>query len=434
MNAAKRITDLFGIYYGWIIVIVAMVSMAFWYGVRSTFSIFYVALLEEFSWSRAESAGVQSMALITYTVMSPIVGGLIDRYGPRRVIVPGVLVLGLGLISCSFMKSLAQFYFLYGIVAGVGVSCIAIVAFSAILAHWFEKKRGLASGLAVSGMGMGTFILVPASQYFINLWGWRLTFVTLGGLILIILLPLNAIFLRHKPEDLGLLPDGDLSSKPRGSENEEASETAPRLREEWTLKSASKTVSFWALVLFPFLAFSGMFIVHVHNVKYLVDHGIDKMTAAYVYAMIGAISVIFRIFWGWISDRIGREFTYFMGILCASLGIFALILIDKTGENLFVYPFFILFGMGWGVTAPIFMAAAADLFKGRIFGLIYGILEGGIGVAGAIGAWVAGYIFDKTHSYHWAFVLAIIVVLASGILCWFAAPRKSHPGRNPLPQ
>ncbi|MBW2029740.1 MAG: MFS transporter [Deltaproteobacteria bacterium] len=430
MSAGKRIADFLGVYYGWIIVIVAMISMAFWYGVRSSFSVFYVALLEEFPWSRGESAGVQSLALITYTVMSPIVGGLIDRYGPRRVIVPGVFVLGLGLILCSFMKTLTQFYILYGIVAGAGISCIAIVAFSAILAHWFEEKRGLASGLAVSGMGLGTFILVPSSQYFINLWGWRFTFVILGGLVLIILLPLNGIFLRHKPGELGLYPDGSPGPGPGVGKDRDAPEAQETMDREWTLKKASKTLSFWALLAFPFLAFIGTFIIHVHNVKFLVDQGIDKMTAAFVYAMIGVISSVFRIIWGGLSDRIGREFTYFMGIMCACLGIFSLILIEMSGERLFVYPFFIFFGMGWGVTAPIFMSAAADLFKGRIFGLIYGIVEGGIGVAGALGAWIAGFIFDKTQSYHWAFVLAIVVILASGILCWFAAPRKFHPGRK----
>ncbi len=197
-----------GIYYGWIIVAVGLVSMAFWTGIRSSFSIFYVALLEDFPWSRGESAGVQSLALISYTILAPLVGGLIDRFGPRRVIVPGILVLSSGLILCGSIETLTQFYIFYGVVAGAGITCIAIVSYSAILAHWFEKKRGLASGIAVSGMGLGTFLLVPLSQHFISLWGFRLSFVLLGILVLIVLLPLNGIFLRHKPQELGLYPDG----------------------------------------------------------------------------------------------------------------------------------------------------------------------------------------------------------------------------------
>jgi MFS family permease len=102
------------VYYGWIIVAVALVSMAFWLGIRTSFSIFYVALLEDFSWTRAGSAGVQSIALITYTLLAPLVGGLIDRFGPRRVVVPGILILAFGLMLCSSIKTLNQFYLYYG--------------------------------------------------------------------------------------------------------------------------------------------------------------------------------------------------------------------------------------------------------------------------------------------------------------------------------
>lgn len=179
----KRIPGLSNLYYGWIIVAVALVSMAFWPGIRSSFSVFYVALLEEFPWNLGSSAGVQSMALVTYTLLAPLGGGLIDRFGPRRVVVQGILVLVLGLVLCSTIKTLAQFYVLYGVIMGAGITCIGIITYSAILAHWFEKKRGLASGFAVSGMGLGTFLLVPFSQSLISMWGWRVTFIATGALV-----------------------------------------------------------------------------------------------------------------------------------------------------------------------------------------------------------------------------------------------------------
>jgi len=421
-----------GIYYGWIIVAVGLVSMAFWTGIRSSFSVFYVALLEEFPWNRGESAGVQSLALLSYTVLAPLVGGLIDRFGPRRVIVPGVLILSLGLILCSSIENLIQFYIFYGLIAGAGITCIAIVSYSAILAHWFEKERGLASGIAVSGMGLGTFLLVPLSQYLISLWGFRTTFVFSGVLVLIVLLPLNGIFLRHKPQELGLHPDileASVPSEkgppaPRLDRRQGTEKSISLMTPDWTLKKAVRTGRFWLLVLFPFLAFLGLFIIHVHNVKFLVDQGVDKMTAAYIYAMIGVVSSVFRIFWGWLSDRIWRETTYTFGMLCICFGISSLLLMEITGLKTLTYPFFIFFGMGWGATAPLFMAIAADLFKGKGFGLIYGIVEGGIGVAGALGAWIAGFLFDKTQSYQSAFLLAIFAVLLSGVLAWLAAPRK----------
>jgi OFA family oxalate/formate antiporter-like MFS transporter len=148
------------------------------------------------------------------------------------------------------------------------------------------------------------------------------------------------------------------------------------------------------------------------------------MTAAFVFAMVGVVSSIFRIFWGWLSDRIGREITYTMGIICGCLGVGSLIFLEASGLKWFAYLFLIFFGMGWGVTAPMFMAVAADLFRGRVFGLIYGFVEAGIGIAGAFGAWVAGYIFDKTHSYQPAFVLTVVVFVLSCFFIWLAAPRK----------
>jgi MFS family permease len=186
MSISKGGTHRPGFYYGWIIVAVALVSMAFWLGIRSSFSVFYGALLDDFHWSRAGSAGVQSMALITYTFLAPLVGTLIDRFGPRRVVISGILIFAFGLMLCSSIKTLNQFYLLYGVVTGSGITCIGIITYSAILAHWFEKKRGLASGIAVSGMGLGTFLLVPLSQSFISMVGWQMTFIITGALVLII--------------------------------------------------------------------------------------------------------------------------------------------------------------------------------------------------------------------------------------------------------
>jgi len=409
------------LYFGWVVVGAALASMAFWLGIRTSFSVFYVALLEEFPWERGDSAGVQSTALLTYTFLAPLVGGMIDRFGPRRVILPGILVLSVGLVLCATIQSLTQFFIYYGVVMGAGISCIGIVSYSAILAHWFEKKRGLASGIAVSGMGLGTFVLVPLSQQLISTWGWRATFVVTGILVLVILLPINGLFLRHKPEEVGQLVDGAAFPEKQGGPDGVFLKSPTT---DWTLKGALASARFWHVMALSFFSIIGIYTILVHNVKFLVDQGIDKMTAAFLFALVGAISSGFRIFWGWLSDRIGRELTFTLGILCACLGAASLLLVEKTGTKGYAFAFSIFFGMGWGVTAPMYMAISADLFKGRIFGLIYGIIEGGIGVAGALGAWLAGYIFDIHNSYRWAFVLVIVVFLVSILFVWLAAPGK----------
>jgi MFS family permease len=409
------------IYYGWIIVAVSMISTTFWFGIRTSFSVFYVPLLEQFHWNRGESAGVQSVALLSYTFLAPVVGGLIDRFGPRRVIVPGIFLFSFGLALSSRLESLLQFYVFYGIVMGSGITCIGIVSYSAILAHWFEKKRGLASGIAVSGMGLGTFLFVPLSQHLISAYGWRDTFIIQSVLALVILLPLNFFWLRHTPHDLGLLPDG------RKEDPFENSVLRPVQGEEnrVSLGRIMRTKSFWYLLIFPSLAVVGVYVVLVHNVRFLIDKGISPMSAALIFAVAGGISSFFRIFWGYVSDKIGREKTYTLGMISISLGALSLLLLDRVTGKVLVYSFMIFFGIGWGATAPMFMAAAADLFRGKVFGLVYGLVEGVIGIGAALGSWAAGFIFDVTHSYRFAFGLAIFVFALSGIFMWLAAPRKA---------
>jgi MFS family permease len=172
----------------------------------------------------------------------------------------------------------------------------------------------------------------------------------------------------------------------------------------------------------------GVYIVVVHNVRFMVDKGVDPMTAALVFALAGMSSSVFRIFWGWASDHIGREKAYTAGMLCLFVGVLSLLAMDSYGDGIFMYTFAVFFGMGWGATAPLFMATAADLFKGRIFGLIYGIVEGTMGLGGSIGSWVAGFIFDQAKSYRSAFVLVIVVCLLSCVFIWIAAPRNVRMG------
>lgn len=290
---------------------VALVSMAFWIGIRTSFSVFYVALLEEFSWSRGDSAGAQSLALITYTVLAPLVGWLIDRFGPRRVIVPGILVLVIGLVMCATIKTLTQFYIFYGVFMGSGITCIGIISYSAILAHWFQKKRGLASGIAVSGMGLGTFLFVPVSQFFIDTVGWRTTFMITAVLVLFIVLPLNGLFLKHKPEEIDQQVDGLDSGSIHISSDAEPDGTINSPNDSF--QHVIRSFSFWSLMAFPFLVVIGIYITLVHNVQFMVDQGISKMTAAWIFAMVGIISSVFRIFWGVAVRQMGPRKNIYIG-------------------------------------------------------------------------------------------------------------------------
>jgi MFS family permease len=410
-------------FYGWIVVALGLLGMAAWTGIRTSFAVFYAALLDEFGWSRGGAAGVQSVSYIIYLILAPLAGGLIDRFGPRRVILPGLVIMCAGLALCRYISSLFQFYLFFGVIVATGVTFISIAAYSPILAQWFEKKRGVAVGISVSGMGMGTFLLVPLTQYFISLWGWRTSFVVLAVLILVILFPLTLIFLRRRPAELGLLPDGAVAGQPPRKRSVEVVDPV-WAGTDWTVKRIFKTGRYWALLTFAFMSITPVYLMVTHSVRFLVDKGIERMAAAFFLAMVGIVSLVFRIFWGWLSDRIGRESTFTLGAIILSMAAWSLMLINVTGIRNLAYLFSLLLGMGWGVTAPMFISVAADLFQGKRFGLIYGILEGVIGAGCAFGAWFGGFIYDKTQSYQLAFLLCAVFALASSIVVWLSAPRK----------
>lgn len=418
----QRRTELF--YYGWVIVVVAMVSMAFWFGFRTMFSVFLVSLVDEFGWGRGEISGAQSLAMITYVAMAPVVGALLDRFGPRRVIAPGIVLLAAGTALCATTDRLLEFYLFYGIVAGIGVTFVSMVPYMAIIPHWFEKRRGFASGVASSGLGFGVMVFVPLSQVLISAWGWRISFLIMGVAAIVILLPLNALLLRHKPQEKGYDgPDGNLPTREPGATGRRP---APSARPSYKggVGDAMKSMRFWSLMIFPMLSMIGVYILSVHFVGFLVGKGLDRMVAASAFAMIGIVSTPFRMLWGFISDRIGREKSYTLGLLIFCGSFYCLYLFEQTGGVWLVYLFTILIGIGWGVTGTMFMASAADLFHGPIIGRVSGLLEGSVGVGGAFGAWIGGYLYDQTGSYMWAFGIAVVAGLLSCVFMWVAAPRK----------
>ena len=414
-------------YYGWVIVVIAFLSMGTWLAMRTTFSVFLVALLDEFHWSRASAAGVQSVSFIVYTLSAPLVGALIDRFGPRKVILPGIIVLSAGLFICASLRSLMEFYFFYGVLVAFGVTFVSIIAYSAVLSHWFQRRRGLASGIAVSGMGIGSFALVPLTQYVIIALGWRSAFKALAGVVFLLLFPLTALFLRHKPSDLGLEVDGTgAATRPTRRSMEVVDHEWART--DWTLRLASREGRFWSVLVFSFLVIVPIYLIVIHGVRLLTDCGFDRMRAAFMIAGLGVFTSPSQIFWGWLSDRVGRERTFTMGTLFVVLGALCLLLTDW-GHPAFAYLFVPFFGCGWAVTAPTFMSVAADLFQGRSFGLIYGVNEAVIGLGSAVGPWLGGFVFDRTGSYQNALLIAIASGLCSLPFAWLAAPRKvRQPG------
>lgn len=422
------------LFYGWVIVAVCFVVLAIAYTLRYSYPVFFVALQEKFGWSRGHTALGVSITLWVYGLMNPVAGSLLDRMGPRRLFSAGAIIMSLGFLASSQMTQLWHYYLFTGGVAAVGMSALGVVANNTILASWFIRKRGTAIGLANSGMGVGMVTLIPLTQIVIDRYGFGWAYGFLGVMVAVIVIPLAAIFLRGRPEEKGLQPDGDppaarnpsgpaLSPSKRG-ERRETIVNREWVTTEWTLSQALKTYQFWALFASSILLLIGLYGVMMHQVSHAVDVGFSKMMAASAFGIIGLMGAIGKAGWGFLSDRIGREQAYSLGLLSTVIGIAFISLLQDASQIWLLYAYTAFFGLGYGVVAPLTAAVTADLFQGRGLGAIYGTVVLAAGIGGGIGPALAGYAYDTLGSYRLAFHVAAVLIVLSGGLIWVASPRK----------
>ncbi|MHB0869422.1 MAG: MFS transporter [Chloroflexota bacterium] len=415
-------------FYGWVVVASIFVVMAVTYSVYYSFSVFFVALLEEYGWSRASTAGVFSLFVAVIGLGGVMGGALIDRLGPSRVIPAGGLLLALGLFACSRLTQLWEFYLYFGVVCGIALALAGWVPGVTVVSRWFSAKQGVAIGIASAGIGLGIVVFVPLSQHLISTVGWRSAYLVLAGLSILGIVPQAALLRVARPEELGLRPDGatekmEIVATRRPTRTREVVDPEWASR-RWSVGSAIRTTRFWLLTVALSLAVLTHQMIFVHQAAYLVDGGYDKMLAASVVGLVGLLSMLGKVFWGEVGDRLGREraFTLGNGVLAFSILLLVATRIAPSTELVLLYA--LVFALGYAATPPLLSTAAADIFQGRSFGAIYGMICVGQGFGSAFGAWVAGYIFDTTGSYMVAFGVGIASAFLSITSLWLAAPRK----------
>lgn len=426
MNWYKRLP----FFYGWIIVAAIFICFTVGYAAYHSFSIFYVAILDDFGWSRASTAAAFSLFSLVYGFTSPLAGGLLDRFGPRVVVPAGAVVLGIGLLLTAQMKEIWQFFLLYGVVVALGLNSMGIVPNFTLIGGWFVKRRGVAWGIAVAGVGVGTFIFAPILQGVINSYGWRTAYVVLACAILLVVPPIYIIFSRHHPRDLGMLPDGN-GSRHKPDETPKPAFSADSLivdREwasrDWSLGSAMRTQRFWFAFGGRFFETACMNTFLTHQAAYLVDLGQDKMLVASVVGLVGLVGSFGKMLWGFVSDWLGREVAYLMVFAAGTAGALLLILAHQVSSPWLLYSYALVYGLCYGASSVIFLCLTGDLFQGKRWGSILGgaYVAGGIGLA--VGAFFGGYIFDLFRDYRWAFAVTIPGMWLACALYWLAAPRK----------
>lgn len=414
-----------GFYYGWVIVAVCFCNMCMSTGVSSSFSVFFLALVRHFGWSYSGFSGAFSIYMFIYFVAGILTGTLADRFGLRRIAPLGALLIAAGFLLCSQIRSLLHFYIIMGTIMAFGVSLIGWVPNSTVLAHWFRKKRGSASGIAMSGWGMGMFVFVPLTEWLIRHFGWKTAFAGLAVFVPAVLIPLNLAFMKEKPADMGWGPDGSAPEIPP-----EAAENASRNVEEseeivWTLSRAIFTKSYWlifiALFCNPFVTFS----LVLHQVTYVVQKGFNPVYAASAIGIFGLFNVAGRALSGLAADIIGRQRMYVILMTVAFVS-FSFFLFLSPERDWILRFYVVAAGLSFGAGATLFPVIVADAFHGRHYGRILGSLSVAGGAGSASGAWITGFLRDVTGSYLPGFTILLVAMAAAA-----AAIRGTvRPGRG----
>jgi len=388
----------------WLITGLASLTLGFSRGIHSSFGVFYVALLERFDWSRGATAGVFSLILVVDAFLSPVIGHLLDRYGPRRVVAAGCVLMGLGLLLSSQINSLWQFYVFFGLISALGLSFTGMVPHVVLVSEWFTSKRASALGAVFAGAGVGIMILAPASQWLISNWGWAGAFRVLAVVVLLAVLPLTWSFYQRGPY------------RGRTGSREET-------KNQWTARMALRSLQFWFLFIARIFAAGGTTVIVTHQVAHVVDVGFSPLFAATVFGLMGMTSTGGRFVFGVIADRFSKQAAYSANILTTLVGLGALMAVTNPSHAWLLYVYIIFFGLGFGSRAVIFSAITADIFAGKAFGAIYGYYAISVGMGGALGSYFGGLFYDLSGSYLISFGLASLGLILSDICIWLASFR-----------
>jgi MFS family permease len=384
-----------------------------------SYTVFLVAFVADFGWTRAESSLAYSVGQLVGGISAPLAGGLVDRIGPRRMVLLGGCLMTLGLLGTALADALWQVVLLYGVVMTLGAGCIGMVVFAPLIAGLFVRRRGMAISVLQSANGFGRALSAPIAQLLVNGIGWRMAYVIEAGTLALLVFPLAAVF---RPARLA----GGGGSTPAA---EAAAHAATPPQRHWSLAEAMRTPAFWLLFVVYMCTSIGSFLVALHQLAFAVDAGFDPLYAAGVIGIGSFLALPGVILTGAASDHIGREASALIAYAISIAGVACALLITGPDQHLLLWLHACLFGVTWGARGPAVTAKTADLFPGPRLGTIMGVITVGSGLGAALGAWGAGWIFDVSGSYRAAFILSILAYLCGSVAFWALRRPTGRPAR-----
>ena len=396
--------------HAWIILAGAVTTFAVGAGFMHAYTVFLVQFVLDFGWTRAEVSIAYAVAQVVGGASSPLVGALVDRLGPRRLVLIGGSLLIAGLAASAGIHALWQSIILYGIVMTLGANCLGMVVFVPVLSRLFVRQRGMAISILQAANGFARAFSAPLSQLMISGIGWRPAYLAQAAFMTLVMLPLAGVF--RRADAVPVTPSTHASP---------ATAVAAR---SWTLLEAMRSRQFWLLFVVYLCTGIGSFLVSLHQLAFAVDVGFDKLYAASVLGMGAFLSIPGIIITGTISDYVGREVSAMLTYGVSIAGAGCALLITGPDQHLLLWLFACLFGLTWGARGPAITAKTADLFPGRQLGAILGVITIGSGVGAGVGAWAAGFIFDMSGSYKLAFTLSMIAYALGCLAFWGLRERK----------
>jgi len=405
-------------FYGYWIVFAAFLCNVVTFGCGFyAFSLFVTPLQQQLGWGRGDVMAGFTIFFLTTGLVAPQAGRLVDKYGARIVMSAGAVVAGVGFLVLFSMSALWQYYLGYAIV-GLGMAGTGQIPTSAVVSNWFEKRRGAAVGLMASGVGVGGLVLAPVvGTYLLPMLGWSKSFLVLGVLCWLIIIPLALLVIRTRPEERGLRPYGYVADSIAHVQQPLV------VKSGVTLKVAMGTATFWLIVLTYLLSHFAQVGAIQHQVPFLEDSGFALAVSAGALGAVGLFSAFAKFGFGWLCDRVQAKYALALGLVLQVVSIIVLMKISPGSPSWLAWLYAITMGLGIGSWLPAMAMLVSGYFGLKHYGVIFGAVTIPYAVGSAVGPLVAGRMYDTSGSYDSVFVLFLVLFIVSvGIILFTRHP------------
>ena len=421
------------VFFGWYVVAASVFVGFTAVGARNGFGAFITPMTEEFGWDRLTISFAAGLGILLNGVIQPFMGQIFDRTGGRILILLSVLALGLVTIALYWTFNFLFFIFVFGILASVAQSGLSLTNTSALLSRWFHRLRGTVIGINSTALSLGGLVMVPLAVYLMDAAGWRIAWIGLGGAVLLSL-PLTWLFIRENPAQMNLRPDGD--DEPSAEAIARRPERTPGPLEATSWRESLRSWPFWQMSGAYFVCGATTFVLSIHFIPYAEDRGMERGTAALIFAVMSGLNIVGATSAGFLSDKVGGTknwltLVYSMRGLAYLLLLITPLIPGMSTAGLWIFA--CVAGFSWIATLPLTSSLTAEVYGLRAMGTISGITFMFHQIGGFVSVTLAGWLYDVTGSYTLPFAI-VGSLLGLAALSAFSIRERKYSARYQQPQ